>query len=40
MRNYNKPTIYDEIIELEDIIAASPESENHSPNEVDEADEA
>ena len=40
MKNYNKPTIYDEIIELEDIIAASQESENHSPNEEEEAYEA
>ena len=35
MRNYNKPTIYDEIIELEDIIADSP----YSLTEEDEADE-
>ena len=34
MRNYNKPTIYDEIIELEDIIAASPDTESPDEEEV------
>ncbi len=40
MKNYNKPTIYDEIIELEDIIAGSPNEgspDEASPEEGGEA---